>query len=48
MKISCILLLRNIISGAGDREFIRQDVRRELGKIGAIGKTVTKEKNLYV
>jgi hypothetical protein len=48
MKISCILLLKGIISLPSEREFIKQDIRKELEKIGPISKIVTKEKNLYV
>jgi hypothetical protein len=48
MKISCILLLRNIISVQGDKDFIKQDIKKELSKVGAICKIATKDKNLYV
>ncbi len=48
MKISCVLLLRNIISTAGDREFIKEDIKREADKIGKITRYVSKEKNIYI
>lgn len=48
MKISCVLLLRNIISTVGDREFIKEDIKREADKIGKITRYVSKEKNIYI
>lgn len=28
MKISCVLLLRNVISSQGDKDFIKDDIRK--------------------
>jgi hypothetical protein len=48
MKISCVLLLRNIISSSGDKEFIKEDIKREVSKIGRITRFVNKDKNIYI
>lgn len=48
MKISCVLLLRNIISRNEDKEFIKEDIKKEVSKIGRITKYKNKDKNLYI
>jgi hypothetical protein len=48
IKISCVLLLRNLIQIQADKSFIRQDIMRELEKVGRITRDVVKDKNMYV
>lgn len=48
MKISCVLLLKNIISSQAEKELIKEDIRREVEKIGKIIKIANKDKNIYI
>ena len=48
MKISCVLLLKNIVQSQMDREYIQKDIRREVEKIGKIENILSKDRNIYV
>jgi hypothetical protein len=48
MKISCVLVLRNVISTPSEQEMIKEDIRREVAKIGPLTRLVSKEKNIYL
>jgi hypothetical protein len=48
MKISCVLLLRNIISSFIYKDEIMRDIRKEVSKIGPVVKMVDYEKNIYI
>ncbi len=48
MKISCVLLLKNIISSFMVKDEILKDIRKELSKVGPVVKMVDYSKNVYV
>ena len=48
MKISCVLLLKNMISSFIFKDEIMRDIKREVGKVGRIVKMVDYEKNVYI
>ena len=48
MKISCVLLLKNMISSFIYKDEILRDIKREVSKIGPIVKMVDYEKNVYI
>jgi hypothetical protein len=48
MKISCVLLLKNIISTFLFKDEIIKDIRKEVSKIGPVVKIVDYEKNIYI
>ena len=48
MKISCVLLLRNIVNSQVDREFIKKDIEKEVQKIGKVARLAQKDKNIYI
>jgi hypothetical protein len=48
MKVSCVLLLNNVISSFAFKDEIMRDIRREVSKVGPIVKMVDYEKNVYI
>ena len=48
MKISCVLLLKNIVQSQVDREYIQKDIRKEVEKIGKIENILSKDRNIYI
>lgn len=48
MKISCVLLLKNVISSFMVKDEILRDIKKELSKVGPIVKIVDYNRNLYV
>ena len=48
MKISCVLLLKNIIQSQTDKEFVKKDIQKEVEKIGRITQFVSKDKNIII
>lgn len=48
MKISCVLLLKNIISNFHVKEEIMKDLQKEIKKIGPIVKMQDYERNVYI
>lgn len=48
MKISCVLLLKNMISSFLFKDEILRDIRREVSKVGRVVRMVDYEKNVYI
>lgn len=48
MKISCVLVLRNVISSTSEQELIKEDIRKEVVKIGPLTRLVSKDRHVYL
>ena len=47
-KISCVLLIKGVISLQSEREFVRRDMATQLEKVGRISSIMAKDRNIYV
>lgn len=48
VKISCVLVLRNVISSPSEQELIKEDIRKEVAKIGPLTRLLSKDRHIYL